>query len=50
MVPGAVLLTVWAGQGALLILVLAGPILVVGLFLPSARRFVGTAAAAPGEP
>lgn len=43
--PGAVLLAVWTGQGALLLLVLAGPALATGLFLPGARRHVGTAAA-----
>lgn len=45
LVPGAVLLTVWAGQGGLLILGLAGPIITVGLFLPAARRYVGKEAA-----
>lgn len=45
LVPGSIALTVWVGQGALLMLVAAGPALAIGLFLPRARRHVGTAPA-----
>jgi hypothetical protein len=45
LVPGGILLAVWTGQGGLLVLVPAGPLVALGLFLPAARRYVGTAAA-----
>jgi len=45
LVPAAVLLTAWAGQGGILIVVVAGPAVAIGLFLPAARRHVGTAPA-----